>query len=218
MSLIFEALKKLDREKQIPERGFVVVAQAPWPAGRGKRLGRMALGGALILLLVLGAYFLLRSEGSREAARPGTTLPTSLRETALPPPGKSPEPPAKEVPATAPQAQDLREPSRRPTAALPAPARPIWEGRPSPPPADHPMAPAASETSPPRTDGPSLAPDTGGEALQLQAISEQDGQPVAMLSGRLVREGDSFEGVRIVRIGPAEVEIEVQGRRRVLRF
>ena len=34
MSLIFEALKKLDREKQAPERGFLVVGSGAWGAGR----------------------------------------------------------------------------------------------------------------------------------------------------------------------------------------
>jgi len=33
-----------------------------------------------------------------------------------------------------------------------------------------------------------------------------------------VFEGDSFEGVRVIRIGEAEVEVEVRGERRVLRF
>jgi hypothetical protein len=41
---------------------------------------------------------------------------------------------------------------------------------------------------------------------------------VALVNDRLVFEGDSFDGVRIVRIGEAEVEVEVRGQRRVLRF
>lgn len=54
--------------------------------------------------------------------------------------------------------------------------------------------------------------------LQLQAIGERDGRPVAVISSRLVREGDHYDGVTIVRIGADEVEVEVQGRRRTLRF
>jgi hypothetical protein len=46
----------------------------------------------------------------------------------------------------------------------------------------------------------------------------QDGHPVAVLNDRIVREGDSFEGVRVLRIGETEVEIEVKGERRVIRF
>jgi hypothetical protein len=53
---------------------------------------------------------------------------------------------------------------------------------------------------------------------QLQAISAQNGHPVAILNDRLVREGDSFDGVKVLRIGADEVEIEVAGRRRVVKF
>jgi hypothetical protein len=41
---------------------------------------------------------------------------------------------------------------------------------------------------------------------------------VAILNDRLVREGDAFDGIRVLRIGEAEVEVEVGGVRRVIRF
>jgi hypothetical protein len=41
---------------------------------------------------------------------------------------------------------------------------------------------------------------------------------VAILSGRLVREGETLDGVRVIRIGTDEVELEHNGRRRTLRF
>ena len=41
---------------------------------------------------------------------------------------------------------------------------------------------------------------------------------MALINERLVFEGDSFDGVRVLRIGEAEVEVEVHGTRRVLRF
>jgi hypothetical protein len=50
------------------------------------------------------------------------------------------------------------------------------------------------------------------------AISERDGQPVAIISDRLVREGDSFDGVKVLRIGTTEVEVDDRGQRRVLKF
>lgn len=68
---------------------------------------------------------------------------------------------------------------------------------------------------PPRPARTKPAPGTG---LQLEAIGERDGKPVAVLSNRLVHEGDAFDGVTVVRIGADEVEIEVRGRRRILRF
>ncbi len=41
---------------------------------------------------------------------------------------------------------------------------------------------------------------------------------MALINDRLVFEGDSFDGVRVIRIGDAEVEVEVKGQRRLLRF
>jgi hypothetical protein len=52
----------------------------------------------------------------------------------------------------------------------------------------------------------------------LHAISEQDGVPIAVINERVVREGETWGDVRVLRIGPAEVEVEVAGARRVLRF
>ena len=54
--------------------------------------------------------------------------------------------------------------------------------------------------------------------LRLSAISERDGRPVAVVNDRLVGEGDIVEGARVVRIAPTEVDVEVDGARRTLRF
>ena len=100
----------------------------------------------------------------------------------------------------------MRAPSS--TAAAP-PARQLAVptlDEPAGPPAPTEGAPAAAETRP--------APDD----LRLNAITQRDGRPVALVNDRLVFEGDSFDGVRILRIGEAEVEVEVRGQRRVLRF
>jgi hypothetical protein len=72
--------------------------------------------------------------------------------------------------------------------------------------------------------GPALAEPTVEEShapepeFRLTAISTRDGEPIALLNDRLVREGDSFEGVRVIRIGVADVEIEVDGERRTIGF
>jgi hypothetical protein len=55
-------------------------------------------------------------------------------------------------------------------------------------------------------------------AWVLQAITQRDGRPLALINDRLVREGDSLNGARVVRIGETEVELEVAGRRLVLSF
>jgi hypothetical protein len=64
---------------------------------------------------------------------------------------------------------------------------------------------------------PSASAPAAGD-LRLNAISQRDGRPVALINDRLVFEGDGFDGVKVLRIGEAEVEVEVRGRRRVLRF
>jgi hypothetical protein len=95
-----------------------------------------------------------------------------------------------------------------PTPAPPTP-EPAAESPPAPAPAESiSIAPGVVETA------PAAAPDE----LRLTAISQRDGRPVALINDRLVFEGDSFDGVRVLRIGDVEVEVEVRGLRRVLRF
>src|SRR5262249_49969740 len=84
-------------------------------------------------------------------------------------------------------------PSLERTAAVPAPA------------------PAAHETAATAAPGPP-------KDLVLTAISQKDGRPVAALHCRCVSEGNSFDGVKVVRIGEAEVEVEVNGHRMVVTF
>jgi hypothetical protein len=59
-----------------------------------------------------------------------------------------------------------------------------------------------------------------GLVLALQAVTEQDGVPVALINDRLMRVGDAFEGVKVLSItaGAVEVQIEVTGERRTLTF
>jgi hypothetical protein len=71
----------------------------------------------------------------------------------------------------------------------------------------------------PAQSAPDLpVPEPGPDSLRLNAITTRDGRSVALIGDRLVFEGDSFEGVRVIRIGEAEVEVEVRGERRILRF
>jgi hypothetical protein len=191
MSLILEALKKLERDKQAPDRGFLVLAHVPWAsgsAGHGPRWLWLA-GGTFVL--ALGGLALFRFGGGR--------------------PSPAPSPSASPVAAAAPS--ETRAPSP-PVTALAAPA-PL----PAEPPAPRSSSPQA--TGAPRAAGtPSPSPQApaDGVELRLNAISQQDGRPVAILNDRLVREGDAFGGIVIVRIGEAEVEVEVDGQRRVVRF
>src|SRR5687768_12455336 len=113
-----------------------------------------------------------------------------------------------------------------PSAAVPPPVAPGDEiavppattssGRDWAPPSQ-PMTPRTQAAG---TPAPTRAPvnNPPAPALVLHAISEQDGVPIAVINERVVREGQSFDGVRILRIGPAEVEVEIAGARRILRF
>ena len=103
------------------------------------------------------------------------------------------------------------------SAAAPSPTSPRPAATATPPVASvEPLVRAPEPLRPPPR--PAAVKPAPGTDLQLQAIGERDGKPVAVLSNRLVHEGDAFDGVTVVRIGADEVEIEVRGRRRVLRF
>jgi hypothetical protein len=78
--------------------------------------------------------------------------------------------------------------------------------------------PPAAVPAPASAAGATPDAASPGPVLLLHAISEQDGIPIAVVNERVVREGDRFDGVRILRIGAAEVEVEVAGTRRILRF
>ena len=220
MSLILDALKKLEREKQAPDRGFLVVAHVPWAAGSSGRGKWIALIAGLALAVVTAAVFAVVI--SRRPTLPATAAVVAPVSTVAP---------ASVVPAGAPAAPTTYAapipPARSAIAplAVPPPAAPLRsrspEARtpsasdePPPPEEDAPIAPV-SEAATPSAHKP-VAPAQAD--LRLNAISQQDGRPVAILNDRLVREGDVFDGVRVVRIGEDEVEVEIAGKRRIVRF
>jgi hypothetical protein len=201
VSLILEALKKLDREKKTPDRGFLVVGAVPWPAPRPRR----ALPTVIVLIAGAAAGAALWLAWRAAAVREETRAPVA---TPSAPPASVAAGPAAAQPAATP-------PVVAPRATLPL-GIPIPTPRPrvgeKPPAMERP--PDLQPDAPARPD----APAEPGAGLQLQAISQREGKPVAVLNNRVVHEGDHFDGVTIVRIGADEVEIEVQGRRRTLRF
>ncbi len=186
MSLILEALRKREREKQVPERGFLVMAEAPWPAARGRGLWTSVAAAAIAF--GLGAAFV------------------SLRERPPAPPAAMPT-----DSAPAPVARGVATPARPFVTLLPAATPPARAASPAvaPPPPE--LPPAGAAVAPPPT---TLA----AARFVLQAITEREGRPVALISDHLLREGDTLEGARIVHIGETEVELELDGRRLTLRF
>ncbi|MGE0453700.1 MAG: hypothetical protein AB7O37_12760 [Vicinamibacteria bacterium] len=225
MSLILDALRKLDREKGAPERGLVVLG-APGP-----QRPRTAGGGVLALALILGgalggAFALVWLRGP---ARPAPVAAPALEAARPNPPAQPLASPAATAAATAsPAPPKAHAPARPPAASAPAAPPPPAAGEPATatiaaaaPAAEPALDDAAATTPQPSAESAEPPAETGGAAPpepRLEAISVRDGRPVAILSGRLVFEGDSFDGVQVLRIGASEVEIERDGRRQVLRF
>ena len=197
MSLILDALRKLERDKERPDPGVVVLGPAPWPGLRSSRRGWIV--GLLAAAAVLAVAFTWLTR----ARTPGPDASSAPAAAASPVPMPSPRTP-QAVAATA----------AAPVSGAPAAARAADLG----PPAGRRLVlpdavTAADTTAAGRQDAKPVQRD-----LQLMAISERDGRPIAIVSDHLVREGDSFDGVKIIRIGETEVEVEQHGRRRVLRF
>jgi hypothetical protein len=192
LSLIFEALKKLEREKDAPDRGVVVIGPGAWGEREPRSRARIAAAFGLVLLGLGIAAFALRS-------RP-VPAPTPPQAAAVP--QAAPEAPA--LPREAPLA------SRSSREAPPPPPRLVV---PTPTPPRTPAEPETVSLAPPPDPVVPREPE-----FRLNAISTREGRPVALLNDRLVREGDVIEGVRVLHIGEDYVEIEVKGERRTIRF
>jgi len=184
VSLVLEALKKLDREKGRDERGFVVMAAAPWPSRTARHWPAWAALGV---------------------ATAGAVVAVMALRTSPAPPSR-PEPPAPSVAAPAPAPAPALARSEPPTPVpRSAPARVAPKAAVETPPV------AAAVVPPARTATPDPGP-------RLQAISERDGQPIAIINDHLVRVGDEVDGIRVIAIRVDAVDVEVRGRRTTLRF
>lgn len=183
MSLILDALRKLERDRQAPDPNVVVVGPQAWPApGAPSRWRWVALAGLLAAAITTTAAITWRLARPAPAARPEAT--------------------ARPQPAVA------TPPAGAPRLATPPPVRPMRL----------PGIGATDEITDPTLPAPVEEPAATPRAPQLMAISQREGRPIAVIDDRLMREGDSFDGLRVIRIGDAEVEVEWRGRRRLLRF
>ncbi|MGE5124846.1 MAG: hypothetical protein ACM3PV_01045 [Betaproteobacteria bacterium] len=196
MSLILDALRKLERDKERPDPGVVVLGPAPWPGLRSSRRGWIV--GLLAAAAVLAAAFTWLAR-ARTPGPVASSVPVASSASPAPMP-----------PARAPQAVAA--------AATPLSGAPATRAADLGPPTGRRLVLPDSGPGRDAAAGGLPTPRSVPKDLQLMAISERDGRPIAIVSDHLVREGDSFDGVKIVRIGETEVEVEQHGRRRVLRF
>jgi hypothetical protein len=247
VSLILDALKKLEREKESPDRGFLVVAHVPWASRSAGRARWIAFAFGLGLVVIAGVFYfaMSRRPASVNAPVPAAAVPSAA---SLPAPVDSTARPSANgssaqgsSTATVPTADAALAPgpaSDRASGQLPTPGETTDRAGPTAGPARSDAGTRSPASSPkpapegvdgktgarddPREDDASaVASDSGAPAepeLRLNAISRQDGHPVAVLNDRLVREGDVFDGIRVVRIGESEVEVEVAGERKIVRF
>jgi hypothetical protein len=198
VSLILDALKKLEHEKNTREPGVLVVGSVPWGERRRSRLP-LVLAAAALVALAFAGWWWLRPTPHPTAAVPAPVEPVPVA------PAPTPSPVVAVAPTAPPPSVTLAPYSAAPAPPARPPAVPTLDQTPGPP---TPPEGAAAAT------GTRPAPDD----LRLNAITRRDGRPVALVNDRLVFEGDSFDGVKVLRIGEAEVEVEVRGQRRVLRF
>ncbi len=197
MSLILDALKKLERDREAREPNVLVVGSVPWGTRARSRLPLAAAGAAVVLVALVAFALWPRNPTARPAAATPTPAPSPASPSTAARPTLPPHTTAAPAPGmtTAPAPRRPSVPSGRPDSAEPAEA------------GETPAGAAAAGRATSETD-----------ELHLTAISQRDGRPVALINDRLVFEGDGFDGIKVLHIGDAEVEVEVRGVKKVLRF
>jgi cell division septation protein DedD len=218
VSLILEALRKLEREKEPKERGQLVVGVEAWPSGsqRPRALGLFALG----LAVGTAAVLLWLRRPAAVVNAPTSSVPAVSAPAAVATPAASALAPLNDASPVrnrmAATPESMPAPTARPAPVEPT-ATPAAGPRPEAMMASTTPAPAATPT--PASGAPAAAGPAAAEPkFVLQAISEREGRPIAILNERFVREGDSLDGATVVRIGADEVELLVRGRRVVVKF
>lgn len=210
MSLILEALKKLERDRHANDRGFLVLAQ-PWaPAGeRSWTRAAPLLAGAALAGAAVAAALLWPARAQEKPAAEAAVPVAPPAALAAAPQALAPQRPA--APARVAWPVDA---GRGPAARERVAPEPV-----APRPAVH--EPAEPAEPPAAEDEPAAEPveeQAAAGPLRLEAISQREGEPVAVVSGEMVRVGDRIGPSTVVRIGVTEVELETDGRRHVLRF
>ncbi len=240
MSFILDALRKVEDEKRSGPGSQSTEPSIGGAGGLGRRrqtlfMGAVALASAAVTAVLLSLFMsggepvTKDSNGLNETPSEPAAAADGDDELKLLPPLPEPEPPPQpepetivEAPASAPAAlaeppfaEALPEPE--PERERAAPIRVVGRERTAKvdfaPPFD-----ADEVEEPPDPETEAVESDVTIPSLVLQGTSVIDGNPVAVISDQRVFEGDLIEGARVLRIGEREVELELEGKRFVLRL
>ncbi len=187
MSLVLDALRRLEKSEATPGTVGVRVASYRPPHRKGRSWTPLILGiafGGAAVFLFLPAYEQLRTKAAPgdDVSAPLAPARTGLGGAGLPPPLIL-------------EVADSPLRARNPPGASGA-GETLSRGAA--------LARAAPKSSP---------------ALILQAISERDSHPIAVINELLVKEGDLIGSARVVKIGADSVEILLaSGIKELLRF
>lgn len=205
MSLILDAMKKLDRERSAASAGKRDITAEILKAGDPPRrsgllplafaLGVTASVAALVTFLVIGG------SGTRKSDDPPTAPAASVRqEAAAPHPSESVAVSGKTAPS---QGSSTGIP---PVASAPATQRVRTKG--------------GTERAPGRDEASGKVP-TGSEAgaasrpaVKISGIvwQEEPSERKAMINGKIARVGDTVDGMRILEIHPSHVKLSFDGK------
>ncbi len=197
----------LSDDVQPPARPAVVKPVEPQPPSRPTTEDRQPEPGMLAVADLTAKPATRATPVPQQSVQPPTIIKINL-QPAAPAASTSVQAPALSVPAA----------STPSLPAEPAPAQqvaPHFSPQPASPLPDEPakesVAPAEVSSAPIREEGKTFG-------LALEGIVWDKTEPMAMINGKIVEEGDKIEGVRIVKILKTTVEIEKEGKHYSIKY
>jgi general secretion pathway protein B len=211
MSLILDALKKLDRDKTAKRQGALNIASGILLQERSKRR-LMLVPVAAVLFTAVAAVAVTYYWTGVPFLTPVTvqTAPTVPAPAVQAEPSLQPLPPVvKQEPAVEPKPGPSAEPGKQQTATPPPPAaevkKPVEKSRT--------RTPAVTDTGRAQERNDNTAPSTR-PALKVSGIVWQEDRPArrAFVNDIPVREGDMIKDVKVVEILPNNVRFSQDGK------
>ena len=204
MSLVLEALRRVEKsDLKAGSVGVAVAAHRPARRRRGTLIPLLLGLGTGVMLFLFGRPALepvsRNAPGNGVAADEARQAPLAKARAALPP-----------MRLGEPVVQPL---DIRPPADSSAPRGEPGQG------GSRLGLNAERQESSPRTGRTAAVLEIGTSRLVLQAISERDSHPIAIINDQLVREGDLLGRARVLRIGPESVDVLLEnGKKETVRF